>query len=164
MTVIVYSENLKNRILPHTQHLPWNNVGMMFCLGYDYFISFLHESFAERKGHKINGCRRPGSKYYFLSAFCIEKIPYSIPRSLIFIRSHFSKSMHSPMDIGIEFRSEPVPFINDRSRTLTSCSIVKIHKILPIYLRTENRKLLSDISYIHISRTIKNVNLANLRK
>ena len=68
------------------------------------------------------------------------------------------------MDIGIIFRCEPIPLLNDSIRPLACSCIVKIYEILPIYLGIENRKMLSDISYIHISRSIKNVIPANLRK
>ena len=54
MTFIINAQNFQYSFLPAAEHLPRNNVGMMFRLGHNYLITFTHESFAERESDKID--------------------------------------------------------------------------------------------------------------
>ena len=151
MTGFIDRKYLKHCSLSLAEHLPWDNVRMVFRFSHYYLVTFIDEGFSETESYKIDRCCSSAGEDDFLSLLSIKKLFHNIPRLLICLGCLISKMMHSPVDIRIGFSTDLSPHIQYRLRPLACGCIVEIHKVLSINLSGKNREHISNLYWLHFN-------------
>ena len=110
----------------------------------------MDESFAERKGDKVDSLCRARGKNHFPSVRCVDEPFHSVPGALIFFGSICSKLMYGAVDVGIRTMHKGIPFGNDRLWTLRRRRIVKIDQRPAVNGLRQGRKHGPYFLYIHL--------------
>ena len=101
LTLIIKRHNFQHGLLTFTQHLPRNNIGMMFHFRHDDLITFPNKSLPESVSHEINTLGRSPGKYHLIRGLRMDKLPHGFPGLFIGIRTFITQIVHPPMYIGI---------------------------------------------------------------
>ena len=117
---------------------------MMFHIGNNHFIAFVHECLTKGISHKIDTLGSATCKDDFGTLLGIEELLHTLTCTFMKIGSILAQEMNTTMHICIVMKISVTKFIDDAKWLLRGSSIVEIDKRLTIHRAIKNRKVLSD--------------------
>ena len=145
--------DLKNSVFIHwddfqfcagslAQHLPRNDVGMMFQIRNNDLVILL-DLIRQSISHQINAFGCSFGKNNFVIVFCINEPLNLLSGKFHFFGCNLTQSVDATVNVRVDGFVIFFPGFNDRQWFLRSCCIVQINQRFSVHLLIQNWKLCS---------------------
>ena len=134
IAVIINGNHADIRTLAFGNHLPGNNISVMFNLGEQNLISFINKPVAKTVGNEVNRIRCSGRVDNFIFMLGIDEFLHFFSCQLVSISSLLAKRMDTAVNICMLIAMVRMDAICNTSRHLTRSCIIQINQSLSIYL------------------------------
>ena len=128
--------------LPLLKQLPRNDVGVVFHLGDEHFITLLHECLTEAGGHEIDALRGAAGKDNFARRAGIEEAAHRLAGRLVEVGGLLGQEVYAPVDVGVHIIIFLRHGLHHLTRFLRSGGVVEIDEgVFVVYLTRQDREI-----------------------
>ena len=126
------------------EHLPRDDVRMMFHAGDDDLVTRSHLRAAERLGHQVDAFRGVAGEDHLTRLARVEK-PLNRPsHGLVSLGGRLGEIVHAPVDVGVRLRVVPGQGIEHGPGFLSGRRVVEIDERLSAHIPLQDREVQPD--------------------
>ena len=147
-TFVVDGQDTDFYTLTSLKQLPGDDVRVVFHLGDEHLVTFLHKSLTEARCHKVDALRSATGKDDFTCTAGIQEPTYRFACLFVQVGRLLGKEMHTTMYVSIHVVVLLCHGLYHLPRLLRRSCVVEINEwVFLVYLTAENGEILSDFLY-----------------